>query len=461
MGRAVKASVLSLTMALGVSACSNDYTVSYVYLATSNTLPHGLINSYQVDYQSGFLYVMPDSPVDSGGRNTVAIVAAPNEKFVYTVNNFDSSVVEFAVGTDGKLYPQHTYNITGSFPTAAAIDAAGKFLYVTFTYQNTANGQPLYTPANPGPGGVTVFPINGDNSLGTPFTVNAGRNPVAVATSKAGNFVYVIEQDSATQFNLLGFTDVTVTGNTTSGSTSVTSISPTTGLTNGISVSGAGIPAGTTLVSGAGTSSWTLSQAATATASGVSISAMGALPGVTINPGNVPSTGFASGLSPSGIIGDASGTHLYVTDKVANQVGVYTVASNGVPTFVSNVATDAAPMGMSFDLNGKYLYVAASAANAVDIYSVGSSGQLTRLTSGGTVQVGNGPTCVSVSGAPSNANPHHAVYLYTSNSLSNNISGEQLNESDGTLVQMLGSPFGGSSLPACLVTVPAFPLRDR
>lgn len=458
MGRAVKASVLSLAMALGVSACSNDYTVSYVYMATSNTLPHGLINSYQVDYQSGFLYVMPDSPVDTGGRNTVAIVAAPNGKFVYTVNNFDSSVVEFAIGTDGKLYPEHTYNITGSFPTAAAIDAAGKFLFVTFTYQNTANGQPLYTPANPGPGGVTVFPINTDNTLGTPFTVNVGRNPVAVATSKAGNYVYVIEQDSATQFNLLGFTDGTVTGNTTSGSTSVTSISPATGVTNGISVSGAGIPAGTTLVSGAGTSSWTLSQAATATASGVSI--MGALPGVTINPSNVPSTGFTSGLNPSGILGDASGTHLYVTDKVANSVGVYTV-SNGVPTLVSTVPTDAGPMGMSFDLNGKYLYVAASGANAVDIYNVSSGGQLSRLANGGTVQVGNGPTCVSVSGAPSNANPHHAVYLYTSNSLSNNVSGEQLNEQDGTLVQMLGSPFGGSSLPACVVTVPAFPLWDR
>ena len=398
MGRVAKASVLSLAMALGVSACSNDYTVSYVYMATSNTLPHGLINSYQVDYQSGFLYVMPDSPVDTGGRNTVAIVAAPNNKFLYTVNNFDSSVVEFAIGTDGKLYPQHTYNITGSFPTAAAIDAAGKFLYVTFTYQNTASGQSLYTPANPGPGGVTVFPINSDNTLGTAFTVNVGRNPVAVATSKTGNFVYVIEQDSATQANLLGFSE---------------------------SSSGA----------------------------------LTALPGVTINPGNVPSTGFTSGLNPSGIIGDSSGTHLYVTDKVTNSIGVYTVA-NGVPTLVTNVATDSGPMGMSFDLNGKYLYVAASGANAVDIYNVGSSGQLTRLTSGGTVQVGNGPTCVSVSGAPSNANPRHAVYLYTSNSLSNNISGEQLNEQDGTLVQMLGSPFGGSSLPACVVTVPALPLRN-
>jgi DNA-binding beta-propeller fold protein YncE len=257
---------------------------------------------------------------------------------------------------------------------------------------------------------VTVFPINSDasqpaphepGSLGTPFTVPVGRNPVAVAVSGTGNYVYVIDQDSATQANLLGFAQSTN-------------------------------PVGLT-----------------------------ALSGVTINPGNVPSTGFSSGVAPAGIIADASGAHLYVTDKVANQVWTYNVGPTGVPTLASTVATDSGPMGMSFDLNGRYLYVAANAANSVDIYNVGSSGQLTRLANGGTVQVGNGPTCVSVSGAPSNANPHHAVYLYTSNSLSNNITGEQLNEQDGTLVQMLGSPFGGSSLPSCVVTVPALPLRDR
>jgi 6-phosphogluconolactonase (cycloisomerase 2 family) len=246
---------------------------------------------------------------------------------------------------------------------------------------------------------MTVFPINAGNTLGTPFTVNAGRNPVALATSRTGNYVYVIDQDSATTANLLGYTQNTTTG------------------------------------------------------------ALTPMQNVTINPGNVPSIGFTSGLNPSGILGDASGTHLYVADKVTNTIGVYTVAANGAPTLVSTVSTDAGPMGMSFDLNGKYLYVAAYNANALDIFTVSSTGQLTRLTSGGTVQVGSGPTCVSVSGAPSNANPSHAAYLYTSNTLSNNISGEQLNEQDGTLVQMIGSPFGGSSLPACVVTVPALPVR--
>jgi 6-phosphogluconolactonase len=399
MGRRVKAAMLSLGVALGVTACSNDYTVSYVYMATAKTLPHGLINAYQVDYQSGYLYVMPDSPIDSGGRDTVALVVAPNNLFMYSVNNFDSDVVEFAIGTDGKLYPENTYNIAGSLPTAAAIDATGKFLYVTFTYQNNANGTELYTPANPGPGGICIFPINSNNTLGTPTTVNVGRNPVGIATSTVGNYVYVIEQDSASSANLLGFTENTSTG------------------------------------------------------------ALAPLPGVAINSGNVPSNGFASGPTPAGILEDKTGTHLYVTDQTLGQLAEYTI-SNGVPTLAGvPTLTDAGPMGMAFDLSGKYLYVAAYTANSVDGFNIGSAGQPVRSTVAASVQTGTGPTCVSVSGSPSNASPSHAEYMYVSNALSNNIIAEQVNQSDGSLDQIPGTPFGGSALPVCVATVPAFPLR--
>jgi 6-phosphogluconolactonase len=407
MGRVLKASILSLSLALGVTACSNDYTVSYVYMVTSKTLPHGLINAYQVDYQNGSLLPMADSPVDAGGRNTVGIVVAPNNLFLYSVNNFDSDVVEFAIGTDGKLYPEHTYNIVGSLPTGAAIDAAGKFLYVTYTYQNTATGASLYTPANPGPGGVSIFPINADNTLGTPTSVNVGRNPVGIATSAAGNYVYVIEQDSATTANLLAFSQNTTTG----------------GLT----------PIGLTSINPA--------------------------------PGNVVSTGYSSGPMPSGIITNtkpvgshAAGSLLYVTDQSLNQITTYSL-TNGIPTVIGTTSTDSGPMGMAFDLTEKYLYVVANTANAIDGFTFAANGQPVRSTVAASVGAGTGPTCVTISGAPSNANPSHAVYLYTSNSLSNNLTGEQLNPVDGSLVQIQGTPFGGSALPACVVTVPALPLR--
>lgn len=55
---------------------------------------------------------------------------------------------------------------------------------------------------------------------------------------------------------------VSITG-TTAASTSLTDVTPTTGYANGAPITGTGIPAGTTIVSGAGTATLVLSQAAT------------------------------------------------------------------------------------------------------------------------------------------------------------------------------------------------------
>ena len=402
VGRAVKVAALSLAIALGLSACSNDYTVAYVYMITQGVqgaTSHSLLNSYQVDYQSGRLYAMADSPNDTGGRDGVAIVAAPNNLFLYTVNNFDSDVVEFAIGTDGKLYPENTYNITGNLPVAAAIDAAGKFLYVAFTYQTNPDGSQLYTASNPGPGGISIFPINADNTLGKPTTVNVGRNPVAIVTSATGNYIYLAEQDSASTANIVAFTENASTG------------------------------------------------------------ALTLVPGQTINSGNLPSFGFPSGPTPAGMLIDATATHLYVTDKTLNQVATYTIGAGGVLSSAAITPTDAGPSGMSLDLQAKYLYVAATTANAVDGYTIGANGVPVRSTVAATVQAGNGPTCITVAGSPSSAHPTHAAYMYIANSLSNNVTAEQLNESTGALDQVIGSPFGGSTLPACVVTVPSLPIR--
>ena len=78
---------------------------------------------------------------------------------------------------------------------------------MAFTYQNGANGQQLYTPANPGPGGVTIFPINT-----TPYarhTLHGERR--AQSRRRRGqprdHFVYVVEQDATTTANLLGFSE--------------------------------------------------------------------------------------------------------------------------------------------------------------------------------------------------------------------------------------------------------------
>lgn len=403
-GRGAIASILSLAMGLGLTACSGTYTIGYVYMTAAKSTG-GLIDGYKVDYQSGDLTTLEDSPIPSGGKNPVAIVATPNAKYLYVVHRDDSTVVLFAIGTDGKIYPQTTYNVTGSFPLAAAVDPAGKFLYVTFTYQNCPSGNTtcqaggqLYTPANPGPGGVTIFPINAsDGTLGTPLTFNLGRAPLSITVTK-NDFVYVIAQDSATTANLFGFSANSSTGQLTP------------------------------------------------------------LPGVTINPGNVVSTGYASSATPGGILADASGSHLYVTDQVNNQVIGYSIASNGVPSQVGSAKTEAAPAGMSIDPSGKYLYAVTFTGGSIDGFTFGPNGQPVVSTTAASVQAGTGPTCVSIIGSPTSASPTHAIYLYTSNQLSNTVTGTQMNHSDGSLIQIQNTPFSASALPTCLVAVQKYQL---
>ena len=222
---------------------------------------------------------------------------------------------------------------------------------------------------------------------------------MGIYASATGGYVYGIDQDSAESANLLGFAENPATG------------------------------------------------------------ALTPLSGGTINPGNVPSTGYISGPNPGGILGDSSGAHLYVTDQTNNVIATYSVA-NGIPTLLGTSPTDAGPMGMAFDPSGKFLYVAAYTANVIDGFTLAANGVPVRSTVAASVQAGTGPTCVSISGAPTNTNTSHAVYLYASNALSNNLTGEQLNPQNGSLEQIQGAPFGGSALPTCVVTAPAFPQRN-
>ncbi len=172
MGRAGLASVLSLAM-ISVAACSRDYVLAYVYVTTAKPLAGGSldggVSAYAVDFQSGALSPLADSPIPAG-NNPVALAAHPNGLSLYVLNQNDSNVMVYSIGTDGKLYNQQTTNVTGSTPTAIAVDAAGTFLYVTFTFQLGTGGQQLYSPASPGPGGISVFPIKSDGTLGSAVT---------------------------------------------------------------------------------------------------------------------------------------------------------------------------------------------------------------------------------------------------------------------------------------------------
>jgi 6-phosphogluconolactonase (cycloisomerase 2 family) len=399
LGRGTLASILSLAL-VSVTACSRDYVLAYVYVTTAKPLtgtsPNGGVSAYAVDYQIGSLTPLADSPIQAG-RNPVTLVASPNGLNLYVVNHDDSSVGEYSIGTDGKIYLQNTYNVTGSMATAIAIDAAGKFLYVTFTYQVGPNGQQLYSPASPGPGGVTIFPINGNGSLGTPSTLKVGNNPVGIVVSRppAGGtavFAYVLDQEVAPKATVLGFSQNLTTG----------ALIPTPG----------------TVIT-------------------------------TDATGKTVATGYGAGTTPSAIAEDPSARFVYITDRDTNQLYGNLVANNGslVPMVNSPFATGIFPVGVTIDPRGKFLYVANFSSNTVGAYAIDTAtGTPVGSVGSASTTVDTAPMCVTIE-------PALGIYLYSANNLASTVSALKLDPHNGGLSQVQNTPFPSSGLPTCAVAV--------
>src|ERR1700754_430372 len=98
IGRVALALGMSVATICGTTSCSRDYTVAYVYTTSAQ---NASVSAFAVDYQAGVLTQIAGSPFTAGvGRNPVAVVAAPSGKNVYVLSHDDSTVTEFAVGTD-------------------------------------------------------------------------------------------------------------------------------------------------------------------------------------------------------------------------------------------------------------------------------------------------------------------------------------------------------------------------
>ncbi len=404
-GRGLKALGVSLAVGLGMTACSRDYTLGYLYVTAART---ALISAYSIDYQSGALQQLADSPIPSGAAtnaNPVALVASPNGQYLYVVNHDVSQVVQFDIGTDGKLYAQATTNIVsntagtviGSFPTSVAIDPTGAFLFVTFTYQSG------FTNALPGPGGVAVFPISGTGALGAPVVNTAtglpyfpvGFTPVGVfvnpeAKTTGGRFLYVVDQDR-------------------------NSAGTATGILLIFSYDANGV---LSLVQGGNATS----------AAGAAI------------------TGFRAGTTPGAVAVDPTGQFIYITDEATNQLIAYRQSSTGMPTALNSspFTTGQFPLGLTVDPRGEYVYVANFGSSTVSTFTID---QATGSLSGGTgAGVATGPTCVTIE-------PGLGKYLFTSNNIDSSVSAEQLDPHSGALTQVQGTQFAAAALPTCAAAI--------
>lgn len=404
--RLVAAASMAGLCLLGLS-CGASNTVDFVY-ATSNLLNPGQIDVYEVNSQSGALRPIADSPYPSGGRNPVAEVVSPNGKNLYVVNHDDNTVVEFAIGTDGKLYPIQTVNTPGTEPVALALNSTGTELYVLDYYAPAAPGLPSYTDLNPGPGAIIAYPVTVDpkaglSTIGSPLSNGAANYfpvqcfPTNLAITPNDSFVYVTNTNAVV----------------------VTTSPPVTGTVPTLPAS--------------------CPNSGTVSAFAVTSSSVAEIAGSPFSTG--------AGSEPTGIIADPSSASVYVTDALRNQLYTFSVQSSGALSLAATIGTGNMPMSgtiVSPTSATKYLYVSNFTDGSLSIYSL-LSGQPSPIT---TSNAGSsGPICLV-------ADPDTSRFLYSSDYIGGTIGGAELDPSTGTLITNQNSPYPSSGQPTCVVAIP-------
>jgi 6-phosphogluconolactonase len=407
----------SLLAAVLISACGT-LTVDFVYVTSSKaagTNNYGEVDVFEVNSESGRLRQIPTSPFPSGGRDPVAEAVAPNFANLYVVNEDDNDIVQFAIGNDGKIYPQNTVNTPGIFPMALAIN--GSLMFVADTYQPL----PICSSAEPCSGSVGVFPLSSTGKPGTPvvnpsvngsywpLTLPCGATdvvaPSAIDVVASGKFVYVAAFDTTA-----------VADNT------------------------APIPiADTCDTNGPGT-------APTGYLFAFAVSSSGALSALAGSPYVIGSGSSASySVQPSALAGTPDNDYLYITDFAHGAVYGYSVSS-GVPSNLagSPFGSGNQPAAITVDPTGDYAYVANSLDNTLTAYTIDSG----RLSTFGTFATSTQPVAVLV-------DPSTGHFVYAANYLGSSVSGFQLQPgADPTLVVTQQNPYTSNAQPTAMTAIP-------
>jgi 6-phosphogluconolactonase len=394
----VLVSAAGLLLASLVTACqqfTQTLTVDFVYVASAKAAGpnnYGEIDVLEINSESGFMRRIPDSPFPSQGRNPVAEAVSADYSSLFVVNQDDNTVVQFVIGSDGKLYPYNTVNTPGVFPLGIMADASN--LFVLDTYQPL----PTCNSAAPCSGSIAVYPLTAAAkstpvAMGSP-AINPANNsnywpltlpgaptdvivPTGVAVLGSGSYVYVSAYDSTAAPNPVGYVF------------------------------------------------------------GFSVGSNGVLTPVSGSP-------WLAGRQPSALASDPTGSYLYVTDFANAGVLGYSISSGALtPLSGSPFPSGNQPSAIAVNPTYPYLYVANSLDGTVTAYSE-SNGALTRL---GSFSTGLDPVAIGI-------DPSTNRFLYTANFLGNNVNNYVLTTSDGSLLNAQYSPYGANANPTAVAAIP-------
>jgi Lactonase, 7-bladed beta-propeller len=170
VGQVLLALVVSVGLSIGVTSCTNSYTVGYMYVVGSQ---YNQISGFNINNQTGKLTPIQKSPFGTSGSNPVRDIVLSGGRFLYVLNggsfayNPDgsttgtaSNVALFQIGGNGVLTFQASYSSQGNQSVSILADSSGAHVYILDEYA-TANGSPIASTAGPTASTPCVNPADG------------------------------------------------------------------------------------------------------------------------------------------------------------------------------------------------------------------------------------------------------------------------------------------------------------
>lgn len=366
------------------------------------------------------------APVSCSNSTKPTVVVPKNgSDFLYTANSAGSPATVSAFTADrtsGKLTSVAGSPFSaGSGSMALATDPSGSFLYVANYFSSD----------------ISAYTISAQNGSLTPIgasTVPAELGVDSLAVDPGGKYLYAVTGRSE---NLWAYS-VAPTGAISAVSGFPVAIAPVGTSSDSVIID----PSGAYLyVTNRDSSSADIYGFSRDASSG----ALTALPGFP-----VPLDGLANkaAFDPTGKFLLVTGTGVFGT---LGGVAVFSLdASTGALTKVSSaqqVGTD--PSGVAVDASGKFVYIPNTGDATISSFTLDASGGLSPMPGSPVASGGNG-TINGPLGITTDASGH---FVYVGNA-SNDVSVFSINQSDGTLTAVAGSPFpAGGNSPSAVVFV--------
>jgi 6-phosphogluconolactonase len=359
----------------------------------------------------------------SGCLGSSSSSIAPTLAFAYVVGQGDNGIHAFSEKSTGDLSPLAVSPFqTVPRPVSIALHPSKNFLYVPNETSNTVSGFTVDHVAG------VLAPIG--TALSPTPVCNPGvcSNPIGVAVNSGGQFLFVLNQGSASP--------------AVPASISVFNIDQTRGLLS---------PASFITLTAASPQFLAISPTqgflyvSNGTAGTVSAFAIGGSGGLTELSGSPFSLGASA--TAAGLAIDSKGQFLYAADSANNKIASFNVAGGPLAS-VGSFPAGTKPVAVAVDNTSSFVYSANEGSNDVSAF---------KAASGALTQVAGSPFLVQPTGSIGTPQPIFLTidasntFLYVANQGSSSISAFGIKASDGSLGLLTNSPFIQSIAPLWIV----------